>query len=109
MAIAQRRYALILLALIAIAWGVTLFIPRVEVSTPVAHTPTELPQSLQVLARLPMDAPVAEIIATVQVQTGLLLTREDVQVYQSLIRQGYPSEQALHTIFLYRQALLHTL
>ncbi len=107
MAFPQQRYALTLLVLIAVAWGIALLIPRV-VPAPKA-TATSLPQQrAQLLALLPPDAPVAEILATIQVQTGLLLTREDALAYQRMVKYGLPPEQALQIVLLYRQALLKT-
>ncbi len=111
MAFPQRGYALTLLTLIALAWGITLCIPPAP-TPPTTHLaaprPTPAPQPSNPLFSLSPDAPIAEIIATVNLQTGLLLTREDALAYRSLIKHGVPNVQALQIILFYRQALLES-
>ncbi len=107
MAIAPRKYAFLLLTLIVLAWGIALVVPRPLPPEP--KTTLAPPSTHSGALLLPSDAPIAEIIASVQVQTGLLLTREDARAYQSLVKRGLLPEQALSLVLLYRQALLEAL
>lgn len=80
--------------LLETAWGIAWWIPSAE------------ERRLADLAeRLAPDAPPAEICAEVDLAFRVRLTTEDCRAFKHLCLQGLSSEEALHTVIVYRRAL----
>lgn len=86
--------ATLALLLAEIAWALAWWIPSADRRRLAA-----------VAAKLPADAPAAEICAEVDLALHVRLTAEDVRVFRALCARGEAPAEALQTVLTYRRAL----